>query len=250
MRGLENRTRQLLRVLIVLILLSPRFYVIGRNRLWVEDESYLTCGLLMARGAVPYLDFHLQHFPFLEGFLALIFRVFGPSVGVVELVTQATIAVSTWLIYDIGRRLDGPLVGLASSALFALSPLLLRYHIFGREIFVIVFLLTAARLVLYEDLTQRRLVLVTIGVLCALAFLSKLTATGAAVAIPVWVTVTSSPWRRGLWCFTGFGMLAGGITLTLFLLFGIPFLVQASSLVSPIPPLAALPQSSSSMAVT
>lgn len=227
MATLNNRTRQLRRLLVVFTLLSPRLYVIFRTHLWVEDESYLTCGLLMARGAVPYLDFHLQHFPLLEGFLALIFRVFGPSLGAVELVTQASLVVSTWLVYDIGRRLDGPLVGLVSAALFSVSPLLLRYHLFGREIFVIFFLLAATRLVLCTDLPRPYLVHVTIGMLCALALLSKMTAIGAAVTIPAWVTATSSPWRRGLWCFTGLGALAGSITLTLSLLFGIPFLVQA-----------------------
>ncbi len=211
---------------VLTLTLVPRLLVLLRDRIWVEDEAYLSCASLISHGVAPYAGFNLQHFPFLEGLLAALFRLTGPSVRSVEVVTQVVVVIATTLVFAIGRRLAGTGTGSVAALIFAWSPLLLRYHVFEREVFVVAFLLAATHLVVTSDQADSWRRHAAAGAVLALAPLAKLTAVGAAGTLLAWVTVVAPARRRALPVGIGFALVAGGATAAASLAWGRTFLTQ------------------------
>ena len=172
----ESRARQaVLAGALLTVFLIPRIYSLTRPLLWVEDESYLYCAFLMTLGKVPYLDFPLTHFPMLESILAGCYLAFGASVRTAEFLTQILIFCSTILVYRFAKRIsESSVIAFASAIFFSAAPLVLDFHVFAREYFVIIFVLSAGLLGLDEKPTRKKTFLA--GFLLTLAMLSKLTA--------------------------------------------------------------------------
>lgn len=195
--------------------------------MWVEDQQYLVCAQLVADGAVPYVDFYFQHLPLLEMVYAAVFSWFGVSLRAAELVTQLAVAASTWMVFDLGRRIEDRWLGAAAAAGFAWCPLLFRYHLVGREVFVVLFLLAAERLAAARKGPPGTSRLALAGVVAALAPISKLTAIGAAGTFALWSFATSD--RTGPRLAVAAGMIATlGLTIGLLtLMAGAAFWRQA-----------------------
>jgi len=176
---------------LVAVLIVPRVARMLHPQVWIEDESYLNASLMLAQGFLPYRDFPLPHFPLLEAMLAVIFRVAGASIRSAEVLTQTAAFAGSLLVFALGRRVDGLLTGVAAALVFATSALLFRYHVFEREVFLVVPVLAAVllamRVVDNREESPKRAAAIGLLLFVALAF--KLTAVAAlvAVALQLWL---------------------------------------------------------------
>jgi hypothetical protein len=140
------RASALVTAAVCLALIVPRLLRLIHPQIWIEDESYLTGALMLSHGFLPYRDFPLPHYPLLEAMLASIFRVTHASIRSAEVTTQIAALAGSLLVFVLGRRIDGLLTGSAAAAIFATSGLLFRYHIFEREVFIVIPVLAAVLL--------------------------------------------------------------------------------------------------------
>jgi hypothetical protein len=198
-------------------------------QVWIEDESYLNGAFLLATGHAPYTGFPLPHFPLLEGSLAALLEIFPTAIRTAEAFTAAAAWVSSIFVWRIGRRLGGEVCGVAAALIFATSPLLFRYHVFEREVFLVVPVLAASWLVLRwpgtGERTETRTIVIA-GVLLAIAMAIKLTAASYVAALFLFILLVNRQRDRAV-VFLGTVVVVMGIsTGALWALFGTPFLVQ------------------------
>jgi hypothetical protein len=213
-------------VVLVAVVLLPRIARMRDPNIWVEDESYLTGALALSHGLLPYRDFPLPHLPMLEALAGTAFTVASPSIRVAETLTQVAAAAGAVLIFVLGRAIADEGTGLAAALIFSTSPLLFRYHVFEREVFVVVPVVGAVAL-WARGFGARRpgLAAAVTGVLLGLALAIKLTAIAAVAGLVAYLVTTG---RRQ------FAGIAGGIALAtvglmsaaLFAVFGSDFVVQ------------------------
>ncbi|MDE3155398.1 MAG: glycosyltransferase family 39 protein [Acidobacteriota bacterium] len=212
----------------ILLLAVPRIVRMAWPQVWIEDESYLNGAFMLATGHAPYTGFALPHFPLLEGALAVLLRIFPASIRTAEAFTQAAAFTASLFIWRIGRRLGGRWCGAAAALVFAVSPIVFRYHVFEREVFLIVPVLAAAWLVLRDGgdeaagATRRGL---ATGALLAVAMAIKLTAASYAVAVFLFLLFARRR-REALACAASLVILMGTATIGLLAWFGMPFFVQ------------------------
>ena len=140
------RTTTIVTWSICALLVVPRLIRLAHPQIWIEDESYLTGALMLSHGWLPYRDFPLPHYPLLEALLASVFRLTHPSIRIAEITTQIAALTGSLLVFALGRRLDGLLTGAAAALIFATSGLLFRYHLFEREVFIVIPVLAAVLL--------------------------------------------------------------------------------------------------------
>src|SRR5262249_18328703 len=199
---------------------------IAYPQVWIEDESYLNSAFLLARGFLPYRDFPLPHFPTLEGFLASIFLVAPISIRTAECVTQVAAFLGSGLVFAIGRRLGGTVTGTSAAVIFATSALLFRYHLFEREVFVVVPVLgaalIAARPVAGAAATRAAL---AAGLLMFTALTIKLTAIAALVALALQLRFDGRRRSAAIVICTALGLLIAS-AIALAMAFGTSFIVQ------------------------
>lgn len=145
------RSRTILTASICALLVVPRVVRLLHPQVWIEDESYLTGAQMLSHGLLPYRDFPLPHYPLLEALLAAVFRLTKASIRSAEVTTQMAALAGSLLVFALGRRLDGLLTGTIAAAIFATSGLLFRYHLFEREVFVVVPVIAAVLLACRTD---------------------------------------------------------------------------------------------------
>lgn len=210
----------------LVLLAMPRLVRIASHQVWIEDESYLNGAFVLARGFLPYRDFPLPHFPALEALLASVFLVAPISIRTAEILTQLAAFAGSILVFALGRRLGDTLTGAAAAVVFATSALLFRYHVFEREVFVIVPVLAAVLLASRPDQGARadRPALAA-GLLLFLALAIKLTAVAALGAAALQLEREGRRRSAVIVVCTALG-LVGLATAALTLAFGMPFIVQ------------------------
>ncbi len=169
-----------------LLLAAPRLLRMALDLVRVEDEGYLNAALMLRLGFTPYAEVPLLNFPLLDGLLAGVVLVSGPSLRAIEALTALAAFAVSWQVFVLGRRLGGSRAGWVAGLLVAWSPLVARYHLFEREPFLLVPLLAAVALALDPPGPRRAL---AIGGLLAAALLVKLTALGASAALLGWIAV-------------------------------------------------------------
>ncbi len=123
--------------IVLLITVLPRLFRILYPYAWFEDSVYLYHAFAFKSGLKPFIQTLCVHPPTIEYLLAGLYNIFGISYRVAEIMTAIIIAISTILLFDIARRLFDKYIALFVIALFSLSSLLFRYHIFEREIFTL-----------------------------------------------------------------------------------------------------------------
>jgi hypothetical protein len=182
--------RRFLPLIGFLALAMPRVVRLAHPQVWLEDESYLNGALMLSRGFLPYRDFPLPHVPALELLLAAVLRLAPPTVRTAEILTQTAAFLGSVCVFALARRLRGALTGAFAAMIFATSALLFRYHVFEREVFVVVPVLAAVLLVSPRDpqsaTTARG---VAAGALIFAALAIKLTAVAplAAITLQLWI---------------------------------------------------------------
>jgi hypothetical protein len=224
----NTRSRVIVPAAVFALLMAPRIIRLAHPQVWIEDESYLTGALMLSHGFYPYRDFPLPHYPILEAFLASVFHLAHASIRAAEITTQIAAFAGSLLVFALGRRLDGVLTGAIAAIIFATSGLLFRYHVFEREVFVVVPVLAAVWLASRAGGESGRGTgrqTCAIGLLLFVALTIKLTAVAGlvAVALQLW-------YQRGLRAAahaTGFAVaLLAALTIALVAIFGAEFVVQ------------------------
>jgi Dolichyl-phosphate-mannose-protein mannosyltransferase len=124
-------------LLAVLISTVPRLIRLMYPQAWIEDAAYLYHGFTLISGQEPFFDGIYAHPPSLEAFLGLLYRIFGVGYRTAEWASAGVVAGSTFLVYLLCRRLVGSWIALVGAAAFSLAPLLVRYHVFEREVYTV-----------------------------------------------------------------------------------------------------------------
>lgn len=174
---------------LALLLALPRIARMLHPQVWIEDDSYVHGAFLLSRGYLPYHDFPLPHFPLLETMMAAVFLIAPITIRTAEAFTQIAAFVASLLVFAIGRRLADVVTGTCAALVVATSSLLFRYHVFEREVFLVVPVLAAFLLMTQRDDDRAGWRPVTAGVLLACAIAVKLTAATALVGIVAWLLV-------------------------------------------------------------
>jgi len=187
------------------------------GELWIEDEAYLDIALRISRGQVPYLDFPLPHYCLLDVFLGVLFRAFGPSLRLAELVNNAAWWLSALLLYRTFRQKGSEAeghgqgahaisIGLLAAVLVSVSSLSFRYHLWEREVFSQLVYATALFLLLTRGQEQRRLGLLSL--LMVLSALVKLTNLIFWLAVGLYFIIAERDWKAAvrLWLPAGVGI--------------------------------------------
>lgn len=213
----------------LLVLLAPRIIRMLWPQVWIEDDSYLNGAFLLASGRAPYTTFPLPHFPLLEGMLAALFQVLPASIRTAEAFSQTAMFASSVLVWRLGRRLSGNAGGMAAAIVFATSPLLFRYHVFEREVFLIVPVLAACWLALGPAAPDARAESrrgAAEGLLLAAAMAIKLTAMSDVAAMLLFLLFVVRRRREAVVMLATAVALMAVATIICLALFGMPFLVQ------------------------
>jgi hypothetical protein len=166
-----------------LLFLLPRIASLLSPTLWLEDDDYLDLGWELSLGRAPYVDVPIPHHCLLELVLAALFRLAGPSLLLPELLNGAALWGTAILLHRLLRRAGRPGTGLLAGLVFSLTPILFRYHLWEREVFLI--LCFSAVLLLLAAPQARTRTFLAAGALLGLAVVLKLTAlvfVGAVVA--------------------------------------------------------------------
>jgi hypothetical protein len=195
-------------------------------QVWIEDDAYLTGVFALSRGLLPYRDFPLPHLPLLETVAALALRLPFPTLRTAELLTQVSAAGASVMVFLIGRRLAGGRTGLVASAIFSVSPLLFRYHLFEREVFVVVPELAAIAVAIGERWQpSERTQGFTIGALIAVGMCVKLTAVSALIGIAAYLYFAGRP-KAASFAVASATVLVLAVSGVLLAAFGTDFAVQ------------------------
>ncbi len=212
---------------LVALLVAPRIIRLAHPQVWIEDESYLSGSWMLARGFLPYRDFPLPHFPLLEAMLAAVFHLAGASIRTAEVFTQTAAFAGSLLVLALGRRLDGMFSGVAAALVFSTSALLFRYHLFEREVFVVVPVLAAALLTSRQigDRHESPTRAVTIGLLLFVALAIKLTAIAALAAVALQLRIEGRRRSAAIVLACALGAI-GAFAVILAVAFGTNFIVQ------------------------
>lgn len=190
-------------------LLIPRIARLVYGAIWVEDEAYLEVAAAISRGQLPYHDIPLPHHCLLDGLLGGLFWLFGPSVLLAELVNNLAIWVAALVLWRSLASEDKPLLAPVAAAVLSLAPLLMRYHVWEREVFSLLCMVIAVRLLLRQSRP------LWLALVLALAILVKLTNVLFLAVVALYLGIVRRDYRLALaTAATGFAVAAAVIAAT------------------------------------
>ena len=206
-----------------LIAALPRVIRLLYPYAWFEDTANIYHGFALQAGQRPFLDILTVHPPAFEGFLSLLYRIFGVTYTVPEILSALVMTTMALLLCDATRRLLDPVAAWFAAAVFSGASLLARYHIYEREVY------TAALAVLVAWLLVARKehvwLYASIGVLCGAGFAVKF----SGVFLPAAVVISllaGKKWRPALIVALCSLAVGGGIWVFYFLKYGKPAFYQ------------------------
>jgi hypothetical protein len=186
------------------------------GKIWIEDDAYLDLAFRLGRGFIPYWDFPVPHFCLPEVFLGGLFRLFGPSLRIAELVNNGAIVIAGLLLYLALRRGDRELLGFWAAICLSLSSLGFRYHLWEREILGLP--LCAAGIYLIQSFpvgTGKRKIIGLLATLMVLSAMVKLTFLVFWTGLFFYLLLDKARRKTAFWMF-GIGL---GATILAFVLF-------------------------------
>jgi len=186
------------------------------GKIWIEDDAYLDLAFRMGRGFLPYWDFTVPHFCLPEVFLGGLFRLFGPSLRIAELVNNGAIVIAGLLLYLGLRRANRELLGFLVALCLSLSSLTFRYHLWEREILGLP--LCAAGIYLIQSFpfgTGKRKIVGLLAALMVLSAMVKLTFLVFWAGIFIYLLLNAKNRKAAFWMF-GIGL---GSTALIFIFF-------------------------------
>ncbi len=192
--------------LVALVLLLPRLIRIAYGELWIEDEAYLDIALRICQGQTPYLDFPLPHYCLLDVSLGALFHLLGPSLRVAEILNNAALWLTAFLLYKTLQRAGREGLGLVAAMVFSVSSLTFRYHLWEREVFSQLVHMLALFLLVRADSRPRRVG--WLSLLMLVSALIKLTNLVFWLALGLYFIAMDRDWRAALrlWVPAGVGI--------------------------------------------
>lgn len=173
-QNIRNFLPWLIVAIIIVITAVFRFHLLAVP-LERDEGHYAYAGQLMLDGVPPYIKVYTYFMPGMYAIYALIMTVFGQTHSGIHLGLLIINAATILLMFFLGKRLFGSLIGAAAAVAFAL--LSLGQHVQGifanSEHFVIFFAIGGIVLVLRAADTQRYLSLLMGAVLLGASFLIK-----------------------------------------------------------------------------
>jgi hypothetical protein len=190
---------------------------------WFEDAAYIYHGFALQSGQRPFLDILVVHPPAFEGFLSILYRIFGVTYLVPEIFSALTMTAMALLLCDTTRRLLDPAAAWFAAAVFSGASLLARYHIYEREVYtaalaiLVVWLLVARK--------ERFWLYASIGVLCGAGFAVKFSGLFLPAAVVIYLLIEKK-WRPALTVAAFFLAVGAGVWIFYFLKYGKPVFYQ------------------------
>lgn len=193
------------------VFLLPRVIRMWHPDVWLEDPFYLYAAAQINEGFLPFRDYGHTQLPGAEYALAFFYRIFGASMRVAEAVTQASVYATTWLVFFAGEKLRNRATGIGAAVVFSCSSLLFRYHVYEREIFILLLLAVIFHLFLkWDRLDWRRAVIA--GGLLGLCVFFKMTAVVSVAASVLFVWAAKKDFSGAV----KLAVSAGGWTVLVF----------------------------------
>lgn len=154
-----------------MIAFLPRIFRLFYPYAWFEDSAYIYHAFAFKSGLKPFVDTICVHLPILEYLLAGFYKLFGTSYLVAEILSAFVVFLSAIFLFDIAKRIFDNYIGLIVTAVFSLSSLLFRYHIFEREVFTLAITIFILWFLIREKFNG--LYVLIIGILAGLSFAIK-----------------------------------------------------------------------------
>ena len=211
-------------ILFWILLILPRILRILAPDVHIEDPNYMYGAFLILKGLVPFAEFAQVNPPLLETMLAILFRIFGVTYRIPEILSALAFLTSAVLIFRLGCRLSSRITGITASLLYSWHFLLFRYHVFERETFATLAVLAGLELLTRRDTT--RWTTVSAGLIVGVGFAFKQTALIPFLAIAGILLVFRRQWKQTLLFCVGFGAFTGLITLAYSAVFGRMYMDQ------------------------
>jgi hypothetical protein len=206
-----------------LIAALPRLIRLIYPYAWFEDAAYIYHGFALQAGLRPFQDILFVHPPAFEGLLSLLYRVFGTTYRVPEILSALVMTGTALLVFDSVRRLLSAGSALFASAVFSGSALLARYHIYEREVYtaglavLVIWLLVSRR--------ERPGLYVGIGILCGIGFAIKFSGIFIPAAVIIYLLADKKR-PAALTVAAGFIAVGGGVWAYYFIKYGSPAFYQ------------------------
>lgn len=140
-----------------------------------DEGEYAYAGQLMLQGVAPYRLAYSMKLPGTDAAYALTMALFGQTASGIHLGLLLVNALTVWLMFVLGRRMFGPLAGVAAALSYAAlstSEAVLGFAAHATN-YVVLAAVGALILCLKAEETKRNLYYFLAGVLAAAAFLCK-----------------------------------------------------------------------------
>jgi len=211
-------------ILFILLLVIPRVLRFIWADVQIEDPNYIYGAFLILKGLIPFAEFAQVNPPLLEIFIATLYKIFGVSYRIPEIVSGVAYLLSAFLIFRIGKRTGTRSIGIIASLLYSWHFLLFRYHLFEREIFATLAVLLAMEFLTREDSGSWTSLIA--GLIMGMGFACKQTALIPFVTILVFIFLFRRQWRSAVFLGAGFFFITGLITAGYSLVFGSQYMAQ------------------------
>jgi hypothetical protein len=163
------------------------------------------------------------HPPAFEGFLSLLYRIFGVTYLVPEIFSALIMTATALLVCDTTRRLLDPVAAWFTTAVFSGASLLARYHIYEREVYTAALAVLVAWLLVARK--ERSWLFALIGALCGAGFAVKFSGAFLPAAVVIYL-LAEKKWRPALTVAICFLAVGAGIWAFYFLKYGKPAFYQ------------------------
>ncbi|MCD4655197.1 glycosyltransferase family 39 protein [bacterium] len=215
---------KILWIIFGLCLVVPRVLRVMWPEVQIEDPNYIYGAFLILKGMIPFAEFAQVNPPLLEIFLAGLYKVFGVSHRVPEILSALTYLSSAILIFRIGSRVMNRATGVIASILYSWHFLVFRYHLFERETFATLAILLALEFLTRKEATSRTALVA--GLIMGFGFACKQTALIPFATIVAFIALCRQQWRSAIFLCIGFFSFTGFITLGYTAAFGRSYMDQ------------------------
>jgi len=175
--------------LISIILIGSlwRFYYSHIAVIRGDETLYMYQSYLITEGMVPFKDFYCRS-PVYLYFLAFVMAIFGKSMVGVRFGLVLVSTFNIFLVYLLGKKIDGRKTGIYAAAFFAFSPYNIRIGSMLVTEVLLTMLLTLVTLVVLKALMESRYYLLIIaGIITALSIFVRRTGVIFLIVVPLFI---------------------------------------------------------------
>ncbi len=208
--------------LFIIALVIPRIERIRSPNIQIEDPNYIYGAFLILKGQIPFHDFAQPNPPLLEAILSYLYRIFGVSHRIPEILSGFAFLLSAILIYLLASNWISIRAGVLAAILYSGHFLLFRYHLFERETFATLAVLCGLYFISKETLPGAFIC----GLLLGVGYACKQTALIPFLAVMIVILCIQRHVRMSLYATFGFVLFLGFLTATYTFFFGDAYMRQ------------------------